>query len=157
MGRILDLDRTILSLSAQLDTSSPQARQQDLTMRQLLALHMLSAQPLHVGEIAEGLGVTISSASRLLDRLARSRLISRQRGPEDRRLVTCSLTADGETALREFLEMGRLRLERVLAELAQDQLETVEAALDLVISAATAAVARTGATDPPRRGRDPTG
>jgi len=125
----------MLTLAIQLESAVPAARP-DLTMRQLYALVLLSAHPRHVGEVATVLGVTISSASGLVDRLVRARLVLRQPGENDRRTVVCRLTDEGEAVLRQFLEIGRLRLERLLAQLSVDELLVVERALDVLISAA---------------------
>lgn len=135
IARILDRDQAMLTLATQLESAVPAARP-DLTMRQLYALVLLSSRPRHVGEVATLLGVTISSASGLIDRLVRARLVSRQSGDADRRRVICRLTGDGEAVLREFLEIGRLRLERVLTELSKGELLIVERALDHLIVAA---------------------
>lgn len=143
IGRILDRDQAILTLATQLEGALP-ARQPDLTMRQLYALFLLSAQPRHVGEVAGLLSVTISSASGLIDRLVRADLVAREPGGTDRRLVLCRLTREGEAALRQFLEIGRLRLERVLTQLSKGELLIVERALDLLIAAARRVV------EPPR-------
>lgn len=135
IARILDRDRAILTIATQLESAVPSA-QPDLTMRQLYALVLLSAHPRHVGEVATFLGITISSASGLIDRLVRARLVSRQPGHSDRRIVVCRLTGEGEGVLRQFLEIGRLRLERLLDQLPVDDLLVVERALDVLIGAA---------------------
>lgn len=141
IARILDRDQAMLTLATQLESAVP-AAQPDLTMRQLYALLLVSARPRHVGEVATLLSVTISSASGLIDRLVRARLVSRQSGEEDRRVVICRITDDGELALRHFLEIGRLRLERVLNELSGEELIVVERALEMLIGAARTVVAR---------------
>ncbi len=125
----------MLTLATQLESAVP-AAQPDLTMRQLYALVLLSAHPRHVGEVATLLGITISSASGLIDRLVRARLVWRQAGENDRRLVVCRLTDEGEGVLRQFLEIGRVRLERLLAQLSVDELLDVERALDVLMGAA---------------------
>jgi len=125
----------MLTLATQLESAVP-AAQPDLTMRQLYALVLLSAHPRHVGEVAALLGITISSASGLIDRLVRARLVSRQPGENDRRIVVCRLTGQGDRVLRQFLEIGRLRLERLLAQLTVDDLLVVERALDVLMGAA---------------------
>lgn len=132
----------MLTLATQLESAVP-APQPDLTMRQLYALVLLSARPRHVGEVANLLSITISSGSGLIDRLVRARLVSRQPGEADRRLVICRLTGEGESVLRQFLEIGRLRLERVLTQLSGDQLLVVERALDLLMGAARRVVGNT--------------
>ncbi len=146
LRRILERDRTMLDLATQLAGAVPAARQPDLTMRQVSVLHLVSTRPLSVGQLAAALGVTISSASGLVDRLVRAKLVSRAPGTADRRLVMCQATEEGVALLAEYLEIGRLQLETVLTELSPDELLIVENALDLVIAAGRAAVARAART-----------
>lgn len=136
IGRILDRDRQILELSTGLEATSPDELHAELTMRQLLALYLLSAGPRRVSDVAVALGISPPAASGLIDRLSTSGLVDRQRVERDRRLVYCQLTDAGRDALNEMLRMGRMRLERVLTALAVPELELVERALDLLIAAA---------------------
>jgi DNA-binding MarR family transcriptional regulator len=143
---ILERDRDTLALSVQLDRATPGAAQPDLTMRQLLALYLLLEAPRRVGELARQLNVTISSASGLVDRLVAAGLVEREHGTADRRLVVCRLSDQGRGELEAFLQLGRLRLERVLARLSTQDLLVVQQALDLLIAAARDAIAEQQAT-----------
>ena len=143
---ILERDRDTLALSVQLDRATPGAAQPDLTMRQLLALYLLLEAPRRVGELARQLNVTISSASGLVDRLVGAGLVEREHGTADRRLVVCRLSDQGRRELEAFLQLGRLRLERVLARLSAQELLVVQRALDLLIAAARDAIAEQRAT-----------
>lgn len=136
IDRILDRDRQILELSARLEATTPDQLHADLTMRQLLALYVLSAGRRRVSDVATALGISLPAASGLIDRLAGSGLVDRQRVERDRRLVLCELTDEGREALNEVLRIGRMRLERVLTVLSVADLEIVERALDLLIAAA---------------------
>jgi len=136
IDRILDRDRQILELSARLEASAPHELHADLTMRQLLALYLLSGGARRVSDVAAALGISLPAASGLLDRLAAGGLVDRQRVARDRRVVLCELTDSGRQALNEVLRIGRMRLERVLTVLGVPDLETVERALDLLIAAA---------------------
>jgi DNA-binding MarR family transcriptional regulator len=143
---ILERDRDTLALSVQLDRATPGAAQPDLTMRQLLALYLLLEAPRRVGELARQLNVTISSASGLVDRLVGAGLVEREHGTADRRLVVCRLSDQGRRELEAFLQLGRLRLEGVLARLSAQDLLVVQRALDLLIAAARDAIAEQRAT-----------
>jgi len=136
IDRILDRDRQILELSARLEAASPNELHADLTMRQLLALYLLSAGPRRVSDVGSALGISLPAASGLIDRLAAAGLVDRQRVERDRRLVLCELTDAGRQALDEVLRIGRMRLERVLTALEIADLETVERSLDILIGAA---------------------
>lgn len=136
INRILDRDRQILELSARLEATSPNELHADLTMRQLLALYLLSAGERRVSDVGSALGISLPAASGLIDRLAAAGLIDRQRVERDRRVVLCELTDAGRQALDEVLRIGRMRLERVLTALEITDLETVERSLDILIGAA---------------------
>ena len=138
---ILERDRDTLALSVQLDRAMPDAAQPDLTMRQVLALYLLLEAPRRVGELARELNVTISSASGLVDRLAAAGLVEREHGTADRRLVVCRLTEPGRRELEAFLQLGRLRLERVLARMSAQDLLVVQRAQDPLIAAGRVAIA----------------
>jgi DNA-binding MarR family transcriptional regulator len=60
--------------------------------------------------------------------------------------VVCRLTERGRQELDAFLQLGRLRLERVLARLSAEELRVVHRALDLLIAAARDAIAEQRAT-----------
>jgi DNA-binding MarR family transcriptional regulator len=143
---ILERDRDTLALSVQLDRAIPGAAQPDLTMRQVLALYLLLQAPRRVGELARELDVAISSASGLVDRLVAAGLVEREHGTADRRLVVCRLTEPGRQELEAFLQLGRLRLERVLARMPAQDLLVVHRALELLIAAARQAIAEHRAT-----------
>ncbi len=113
-------------------------------------LHLLSQAPRSIGAIAEELGIAISSASGLVDRLETTGLIRRVRPerPEDRRRVICQLTAGWHHRLTDHLRLGNLRLEVLLAELSDDEVRLVEQAMELLLGAARQVIARAKPTSP---------
>lgn len=52
-------------------------------------------------DIAEGIGVTVGAASKLVDRLERDGLAERHPNPHDRRSSLIALTGEGESAYRK--------------------------------------------------------
>ena len=52
-----------------------------------------------VSRLSEALSVHVSTASNMLDKLAKAGLVDRQRGEEDRRVVNLHLTAAGQAVL----------------------------------------------------------
>ena len=141
---ISERDRATLEIARQLATAIPPTHDPDLTMRQLFVLHLLSQAPRPIGVLAKDLGITISSASGLMDRLEATGLIRRVHpdAPEDRRRVICHLTAAGTTALTDHLRLGNLRLEVLLTELSHDEVRLVEQAMELLIRAAREVIAK---------------
>lgn len=68
----------------------------DLTIPQLRAIFLLAGSgAMHMSLMAEGLGITLSACSHLVDKLVRSGLVARSVGPGDRRVVCCTLTEKG--------------------------------------------------------------
>jgi len=65
-------------------------------------------------DIAEGIGVTIGAASKLVDRLERSELAERRPNPDDRRSSLIALTDDGEAAYRKAAGVRSSVLAQVL-------------------------------------------
>src|SRR4051812_8892514 len=95
-------------------------------------------------QLADGMGVTVSTTSRLVDRLVAAGLVDRRPSEVTRREISISLTAGGGAVLRRYddLRVGALR-----ARLDQLDPDRREAALDGLRTLLTS-TAPTPATDP---------
>ncbi len=96
---------------------------QDLTLAQVRTLFLIGHEaPLPMGRIAEILGVSVASASGIVERLERHGLVVRQHRTDDRRIVDCLLTDVGRGLIDEMsgrrIEMAR----QALGVLAPDEL-----------------------------------
>jgi DNA-binding MarR family transcriptional regulator len=101
-----------------------------LTMTQVRVLYTLQMENgLAAGELAERLGVRPSTVTRIVDRLVRDKLVSRDIDETDRRLVRHHLTDKGDNVFRELQATARERLGRVLAVLSDEQVERIVEAL----------------------------
>ncbi len=101
-----------------------------LTMTQLRVLFMLRADDgLSAGALADLLGVTPSTLTRIMDRLVRNHLVRRVTDDDDRRLVRHHLTSGGAKTVIEVERTGRERMNEILARLSEEQLDRVVAAL----------------------------
>jgi DNA-binding MarR family transcriptional regulator len=101
-----------------------------LTMTQLRVLFLLRAEPgLPARNLADNLGVTPSTLTRIMDRLVRNDLVRRQEDASDRRLVRHYLTPSGRRTVEEIERFGRSRLTAVFARMDRAQLERLVAAL----------------------------
>lgn len=90
----------------------------DVTVTQFRALVLLDGEPgMRAADLAQALGVSPSTATRLCDRLVRNRLVVREASTEDRREVRLLLTASGATAVREGLNSRRRALGRLVAQI----------------------------------------
>jgi DNA-binding MarR family transcriptional regulator len=101
-----------------------------LTMTQLRLLFILREnQGSSARALAENLNVTPSTLTRIMDRLVRDRLVTREEDPGDRRVVRHQLTATGLKTVGELERTGRERMDRILGRLSRDQLERLVIAL----------------------------
>lgn len=113
-----------------------------LGFTQLAALYVLAdGSTTTIGELADMLGRSPSATSRLVDGLARRRLVERREEPEDRRQRSISLTQRGQAILRA---VDRARADQFLRIVRP--LPTPERALVAmgVASLATHAISRRG-------------
>lgn len=102
-----------------------------LTMTQLRVLFLLRADDgASAGTLAEGLKVTPSTLTRIVDRLVRQGLVRRETDGDDRRLVRHYLTPSGVRTVEELARRGRARMNEVLDRLSPEQLERVVLALE---------------------------
>jgi len=100
-----------------------------LSVAQFRTLIYLQRHPgTSLSEVAEFLGLTLPSASKLVDRLVMDKSVSR-RIAQDRRRVKLGLTERGQTALDLARLEAREQLSESLKLLSQEELATVSAAL----------------------------
>jgi DNA-binding MarR family transcriptional regulator len=95
----------------------------DLTVPQLRCLFVIARDgPLPIGGVARALGVQLSTASSVVDRLVEERLVQRREDQRDRRRTLASATSRG-LALAASLRQGSLEtLRGWLDTLAADDL-----------------------------------
>lgn len=97
---------------------------------QLRALTVLNElAPASLGQLAEGVGVTPSTASRLVDRLISGGYAERRPSPESRRQIELRLTPEGEATLALYDELRLRRLRAALERVPEARREAVVEAL----------------------------
>jgi DNA-binding MarR family transcriptional regulator len=110
---------------------------EDITLPQYRTLVVLSTRgPQRTVDVAAHLGVTPPTASRMIDRLVRKRLVRRARSQEDRRTVRIHLTDAGRQVVAQVTDRRRAEIERILEELPSRGRRTVTAALRAFAAAA---------------------
>ncbi len=82
-----------------------------------------------LSDVAEHIGLTLPSMSKIVDGLVTRKLVTRQTAPDDRRRMTLALTARGQTALQTSRAATRACLAEDLAVLNDRQRETIVQAL----------------------------
>jgi DNA-binding MarR family transcriptional regulator len=137
---VLMASRTLVAVAARsLGTAA-----EDTTLAQYRALVVLASRgPQRMGDLAEALGVTPSTAGRMCDRLVRKELIRRHRARADRRAVLVSITAAG----RQVVDNATARRRELLAEI----LDRLPAAQQVAVAAAFEAFATAAGEVPDRQ------
>ena len=96
----------------------------DLTLAQLRVLLVLRAQgSSRMSDIAAVLGITLPTATGIVDNLVRRELIAREADPQDRRLVICRLSPQGQGLVNRLWTSGQFQIGRLLEGLTLPQLE----------------------------------
>jgi DNA-binding MarR family transcriptional regulator len=115
---------------------APEFAALDLTMAQAKLLYVVAAAgDLTMSEIAQRLGVTVSTASGAVDLLVGHGLISRVDNPANRRQVHVSVTHHGRETLEQLRELS-VRQQRALFDvLDDDDLAVIERAIRILTHA----------------------
>lgn len=105
----------------------PEWMAQELTFGQLRLLFKLRANggAATMSGIAEWLGITLPTASGIVERVERHGLVERRHRLDDRRIVECALTPQGETLLAEVVGVRDEATRRALSFLTADELAEV--------------------------------
>jgi len=99
-----------------------------LSVPQFRVLTFLSREPgAPLSSVAEYLGISRSTASAIVDRLVRRKLVSRTAHPQERRCVVLTLTTTGAQHLQQARDAACADMAKVLAGLsAADLLQVTE-------------------------------
>lgn len=97
------------------------------TFRALIFVHMHEEPSLSA--LAEHLGLSLPTASRLAEQLVRRGLVERRRAKSDRRRVSLSLTARGDQVYRAARRATRAALARRFAGLSDAERRTMRRAM----------------------------
>src|SRR5258706_13910342 len=108
-------------------------RGSDISIPQFRTLRFIQRNPdSSLCHLAEHLGLTLPSVSKLVDGLVKQKLITRKESTADRRKLTLVLTQAG-AAIVDSARAGALaNLAKKLVELSNDELETISQAMQLL-------------------------
>jgi len=88
-----------------------------------------------LSEVAEHLGVTLPTASSLVDRLVRSGLVTRDPSARSRRQVALQLTREGVARFERAKDAARRRTEQRLSALPERALQALRLGLEILAAA----------------------
>jgi DNA-binding MarR family transcriptional regulator len=103
-------------------------------MRVLMVLGVTGEQ--RMSDLALQLGISLSTLSSLVDRLVDAGFVTRRSDARDRRNVLVSLAEAGKTLLAGFQELGVEHLRKLLAQMSDSDIHTVNQAIDVLVAAA---------------------
>jgi DNA-binding MarR family transcriptional regulator len=108
----------------------------DLTMPQLKALiYVTRNEGATSGQIANGLGVGLSTMTGIVDRLAEQNMVTRREDPRDRRITRVLATPNARALVDDLLRYRNEAVSTILSQLDPDQLQTVENAFQHLFDA----------------------
>lgn len=96
----------------------------DITYPQFMLMKILqSKQPMTVGGLVKLVGIDQGNCSNMCKKLEKKGWVSRQRNPQDERVVLLSLTDQGQDIVDRIHAYGRLKSQRVFDLLSDDEIE----------------------------------
>ena len=105
----------------------------DLSIPQFRTMAFVQHNPdASLSDLADHLGLTLPSVSKLVDGLVKQKLISRQESTVDRRQLRLVLTPNGESIVNSAREGALANLTKIMSCLSDDELETIHRAMELL-------------------------
>jgi DNA-binding MarR family transcriptional regulator len=102
----------------------------DMSIPQFRTLRFIQRNPdSSLSDLAEHLGLTLPSASKLVDGVVKQKLLTRKESAEDRRRLTLILTQTGTSIVDSARASARIHLADKLKHLSDDDLETISQAM----------------------------
>jgi DNA-binding MarR family transcriptional regulator len=112
----------------------------NLTTPQLKVVILLFVNgPSRMGEIASALGVSLATATGVVDRLVERGILVREDDPDDRRVVLCHLSGKGKELIGGLWQISQDQIKELMGSLAAHQLLLITEALEVLVQAAEAA------------------
>ena len=102
----------------------------DLTITQLkVVLLLFITGHSRMSDIASDLGVSLATATGVADRLVERNLLIRNGDPDDRRVVLCQLSNDGEKLIRDLWQLTQKRAGELMSAIDTPRLLLISEAL----------------------------
>jgi DNA-binding MarR family transcriptional regulator len=128
-----DLLEVVPMIMRHIRTEMRKSRGTDLTVPQFRTLAYLSAHDgASLSDLADHIGLTLPSASKLVDGLVERRFVQRKMCTDDRRRMTLSLMVDGRTAWSTAYQAAQSYLVDKLSAVSQVDQDTIKHAMDIL-------------------------
>jgi DNA-binding MarR family transcriptional regulator len=111
----------------------------DVTMPQMkIMLTLYINGPTRMSVIASELDVALPTATSLVDRLVEKRFVLRENQVDDRRVVLCRLSEEGQKAIGRVWESSRIRCQELLENMDINKLRMLADVLEDMLKSAGA-------------------
>lgn len=109
----------------------------DCSKNELFVLLLLYRQSeVNMSQVAEYICVPLNTATGIVARMEKKGIVMRERSPEDKRIVTISMTTEGkgfiQSIMKNFLHYGQLIMESFTAEEMQLIFRTVDKGINVL-------------------------
>jgi len=109
----------------------------DITMPQLKIMLLLFINgPMRMGALASDLMVTLATGTGLIDRLVEKGWVTRENLPDDRRVVLCRLSEEGQKTISRMWETARHNTQLLLENLDTGTLGVLAGVLQKMLESA---------------------
>jgi DNA-binding MarR family transcriptional regulator len=106
----------------------------DMTVAQLRVLLLLYSEgPNRMGSIASAIGTTLSTTTGTVDILVKKGMVVRGDDPEDRRLVICELSPQGQEIMGQMWVLGQQQMEKLLQGLSLEELRKSDEVAEILL------------------------
>ena len=113
----------------------PEWLSSDMTVAQLRVLLLLYSEgQIPMSSIASALGIAVSTATGVVDNLVKKGLVIRGADSEDRRLVLCKLSPQGEETINLMWTLGQSQMKALLQGLSLEQLEKAREVAEFLLA-----------------------
>ena len=128
-----DLMDTAPKIMQSIRVEMRRGRGADLSIPQFRTMRFIQRNPdSSLSNLADYLGLTLPSASKLVDGLVKQKLVTRQESTSDRRCLTLVLTQNGESIVDSARASAQANLEKILSFLSSDELKTIHQSMELL-------------------------
>ena len=105
----------------------------DLSIPQFRTLRFIQRNPdTSLSGLADNLGLTLPSVSKLVDGLVKQELVFREESSIDRRCLTLKLTQEGESIVNSARNAAQADLAKKLGSLSEEDLEKIRLAMEIL-------------------------
>ncbi len=128
-----DITETAPQIMQSIRVEMRRAHGSEISIPQFRTLRFIQRNPdSSLSNLAEHLGLTLPSVSKLVDGLVKQKLINRQESTHDRRRLTLVLTQSGESIVNTARAGTQANIAKALKHLSNAELEIIHQAMQLL-------------------------